>query len=77
MNRHVLLDVLPFVASAALGFSCALANAQATSQPPRKLTSIEGITEYRLDNELRVLLFPDQTRPEGHGQPHRLRRVAT
>ncbi len=26
-------------------------------------TSVEGITEYRLDNGLRVLLFPDPTRP--------------
>ena len=24
-----------------------------------KITSVEGITEYRLDNGLRVLLFPD------------------
>jgi len=29
----------------------------------RKITSIEGITEYRLDNGLRVLLFPDPSKP--------------
>jgi zinc protease len=26
---------------------------------PKKLTTIEGITEYRLDNGVRILLFPD------------------
>ncbi|MBV8843415.1 MAG: insulinase family protein [Bryobacterales bacterium] len=28
-----------------------------------KVTSVEGITEYRLDNGLRVLLFPDNSKP--------------
>jgi zinc protease len=31
----------------------------AESPPPKKITTIEGITEYQLDNGLRVLLFPD------------------
>ena len=31
---------------------------------PEKVASVEGITEYRLDNGLRVLLFPDPTRPK-------------
>lgn len=30
--------------------------------PPVKVTSVEGITEYRLANGLRVLLFPDQSK---------------
>ncbi|HXG10526.1 MAG TPA: pitrilysin family protein [Gemmataceae bacterium] len=30
---------------------------------PRKVVTIEGITEYRLDNGLRVLLFPDPSTP--------------
>ena len=30
---------------------------------PVKVTSVEGITEYRLANGLRVLLFPDPTKP--------------
>ena len=30
---------------------------------PQKLTMIEGITEYRLDNGLQVLLFPDPSKP--------------
>lgn len=29
---------------------------------PIKVTSVESITEYKLDNGLRVLLFPDQTK---------------
>jgi zinc protease len=29
---------------------------------PEKVTSVEGITEYRLSNGLRVLLFPDPTK---------------
>ena len=28
-----------------------------------KITSVEGITEYRLPNGLKVLLFPDQSKP--------------
>ncbi len=31
---------------------------------PEKVTTVEGIAEYRLDNGLRVLLFPDPTRPK-------------
>src|ERR1051326_9127212 len=29
------------------------------SAEPKKIASVEGITEYQLDNGLRVLLFPD------------------
>lgn len=29
----------------------------------REVTSVEGITEYRLDNGLKVLLFPDESKP--------------
>jgi len=29
----------------------------------QRITSVEGITEYRLTNGLRVLLFPDQSKP--------------
>jgi zinc protease len=36
----------------------------AASEGLTKVTSVEGITEYRLDNGLRVLLFPDPTRPK-------------
>lgn len=33
-----------------------------TTAAAEKVTSVEGITEYRLPNGLRVLLFPDQTK---------------
>jgi zinc protease len=29
---------------------------------PKKITSVEGITEYQLENGLRVLLFPDESK---------------
>jgi zinc protease len=32
-------------------------------QTPEKVTEVEGITEYRLPNGLRVLLFPDPSKP--------------
>ncbi|MBT1704799.1 insulinase family protein [Fulvivirgaceae bacterium PWU20] len=35
---------------------------KAALAPPVKVTSVEGITEYRLQNGLRVLLFPDQSK---------------
>ena len=37
--------------------------AVAAVQKPEKVTEVEGITEYRLANGLRVLLFPDQSKP--------------
>jgi zinc protease len=38
---------------------------QAQSLPPgvQQVASVEGITEYRLENGLRVLLFPDPAKP--------------
>ncbi|HZW31420.1 MAG TPA: pitrilysin family protein [Isosphaeraceae bacterium] len=47
---------------AVLGLLIVAAGARAAA--PKKITTVEGITEYRLDNGLRVLLFPDQTRPK-------------
>src|SRR5712691_7742146 len=35
----------------------------AADQAPKKIGTVEGITEYRLDNGLRVLLFPDHSKP--------------
>ncbi|HEX5270124.1 MAG TPA: pitrilysin family protein, partial [Gemmataceae bacterium] len=35
----------------------------ARAAEPRKVTTIEGITEYELDNGLRVLLYPDASAP--------------
>lgn len=41
--------------------SCGLARSE--DSMPKPLRSIEGITEYELDNGLKVLLFPDVSRP--------------
>src|SRR3954447_21524027 len=38
--------------------------AGAQTPPPKKIASVEGITEYRLGNGLQVLLFPDPSRPK-------------
>lgn len=37
-------------------------NIESRSSGPEKVTSVEGITEYKMANGLRVLLFPDQTK---------------
>src|ERR1700726_364094 len=41
----------------------ALVAAGGAHAPPKKVTTVEGISEYRLDNGLRVLLFPDSSKP--------------
>ena len=41
----------------------AFAASAALADTPAKVTTIEGITEYRLDNGLRVLLAPDDSKP--------------
>jgi zinc protease len=46
----------------ALGLLAGASDARAGG--PQKVTTVEGITEYRLENGLRVLLFPDSTRPK-------------
>lgn len=49
--------------AACLAFAAAPALAQALPKGVEKVTSVEGITEYRLDNGLKVLLFPDLSKP--------------
>src|SRR5262245_22235887 len=39
--------------------SCVAIQPSSFAGPPKKIASVEGITEYQLDNGLRVLLFPD------------------
>src|SRR6516164_5988948 len=57
--RH--LSCLVLVAVLVLGRVHAMSDAD---QALQKIVTVEGITEYRLDNGLRVLLFPDPTRPK-------------
>jgi zinc protease len=40
-----------------------VASSLASAAPPRKVATVEGISEYQLDNGLRVLLFPDSSKP--------------
>jgi len=64
MSRQLRIIISVLFSIAALGLLFGTAVAQAASAAPKKVTSVEGITEYRLDNGLRVLLFPDPTRPK-------------
>jgi zinc protease len=50
MNQNKLLAVFTLLATFAVSWA---------AEPPKKIASVEGITEYQLDNGLRVLLFPD------------------
>jgi zinc protease len=58
MNRRSVLILLVTLLSAVAGL------AQALPQGIQKVTSVEGITEYSLDNGLRILLFPDPSKPK-------------
>lgn len=60
---HASLVLSLLVSLLATSFS-AFAQTAATALPKgiERVTSVEGITEYRLANGLRVLLFPDQTK---------------
>ena len=63
----MLSRLLKAVSGAALTASMALpfpARAQQSGAAPEPVASVEGITEYRLDNGLRVLLFPDPSKPQ-------------
>src|SRR5262247_169078 len=59
-------SVLAVYALLAVGFICAAALPAPAQQPApagvKRVTSVEGITEYQLANGLKVLLFPDQTK---------------
>ncbi len=48
---------------AALAVSFTLCRAQGLPQGVTRVTSVEGITEYRLENGLKLLVFPDSSKP--------------
>ncbi|MGD9722332.1 MAG: M16 family metallopeptidase [Pirellulales bacterium] len=56
-------SLLALVLIATTAGSATLLPAAPASAAPKKLTSVEGITEYKLDNGLQVLLYPDPSRP--------------
>ncbi len=43
---------------------CFVSGAIVQAEGPEMITSVEGITEYRLDNGMKVLLFPDPSKPK-------------
>ncbi len=53
----------PVALAAAFAFAFA-ALAQTLPSGVQKITSVEGITEYSLPNGMRVLLFPDNSKPK-------------
>ncbi|MEO6080546.1 MAG: pitrilysin family protein [Steroidobacteraceae bacterium] len=57
------LAALRRLACAALVALAGLDGAMAAAPATEKVAEVEGITEYRLANGLRVLLFPDQSKP--------------
>ncbi len=61
MTRHSLSALPGLTGLAVLLFLCPTPSARSAETPamPKKIVTLEGITEYRLDNGLRVLLFPD------------------
>ena len=61
MSKHIIFRSACFVTIALSSISLSKAFAETT--PPKQVTSVEGITEYQLDNGLRVLLYPDASRP--------------
>lgn len=59
------LDLSPRVALLAAALAVAApAAAQESASDLRPVASVEGITEFHLDNGLRVLLFPDPSKPQ-------------
>ncbi|HSJ69719.1 MAG TPA: pitrilysin family protein, partial [Anditalea sp.] len=69
MKKHLILFMLLLMVGGS--YAQPTAAAKATQVPteerdvlpdPKKITSVEGITEYHLDNGLKVLLFPDQSK---------------
>jgi zinc protease len=58
MNRLAVFSL-----ATALGFAAPALAATPPTSAPVKVTTVEGITEYRLHNGLRVLLAPDDSKP--------------
>ncbi len=52
----------PSTIAIAASISITSLSSMAFAQELKKVTEVEGISEYRLDNGLQILLFPDQTK---------------
>jgi zinc protease len=62
-STHVLRTVGAIVGAVVFA-SPLLAQSSSSAAALTKVVSVEGITEYRLSNGLRVLLFPDKSKPQ-------------
>jgi zinc protease len=58
------VHVLPALALLAIPMNPGCVRAQQTQVDLTPVASVEGITEYRLDNGLRFLMFPDPSKPQ-------------
>jgi len=63
-STHVLRALATVAGVVVLVSSAAVAQAPTAGSSPVRAVSVEGITEYRLGNGLRVLLFPDKSKPQ-------------
>ncbi len=65
MNRFKRMLPVRYALGAALLALVATPQVQAQDVPKgmKKITSVEGITEYQMDNGLKVLMFPDASKP--------------
>src|SRR2546423_7041413 len=63
-STHVMRTFAAIAGVSLLATNPVTAQARAAGSSPVKGVSVEGITEYRLANGLRVLLFPDKSKPQ-------------
>ena len=61
-SHRILCVIVTLLVCVSLDRASAQSTAVATPAGVQRVTSVEGITEYRLPNGLRVLLFPDQSK---------------
>src|SRR2546421_12296792 len=64
MSYTLILRTVATIAGVVVLTSPAFAQAPTAASSPTRVVSVEGITEYRLSNGLRVLLFPDKSKPQ-------------
>jgi len=64
-RQRVSRGAILFTLAAAVMLPALLSQAARAAEPaaPKEITSVEGITEYRLENGLKILLFPDPSKP--------------
>ena len=63
MHRTRAASYLALTLIAAMACGAVVVTESAAQAAAKKVQSIEGITEYRLDNGLQVLLYPDPSKP--------------